>query len=351
MKAIRKTQDGPGLELVDVPIPKIKPHQVLVEIETASICGTDLHIYQWDEWSAGRVRPPLTIGHEFAGRIVEVGSQVQGLKKGMLVTAEGHFVCGTCYYCRTGQGHICDNVQVLGVDVDGIFAEYAAIDASNVWVLPEGSDPVLGAIRDPLGNAFHTVSPVRLRGQNVLITGCGPIGLFAVAIAKQAGARRVFVTDLNDYRLDLAKQAGADCAINVKDQDVVEIVREHTGGIGADVLLEMSGSAAALASGLAAVRKGAEVSLLGIFPGQVKVNLNEVIWKSLSVYGINGRRMYDTWYEMDAALDSGLDVYPIITHRFTFEQFTEAMELMKSGMCGKVLLYPTEEKLIQRWGK
>jgi len=350
LKAIRKTVAGPGLELVDAPIPKIRPDQVLVEVETAAICGTDLHIYNWDEWSAGRIRPPRIIGHEFAGRIVEVGSQVKGLKEGTLVTAEGHFTCGTCYYCRTGQGHICDDVHVLGVDVDGIFAEYAAIDASNVWVLPEGSDPVLGAIRDPLGNAFHTAFPHRLRGQNVLITGCGPIGLFTVAIAKQAGARQVFVTDMNEYRLDLAKEVGADYAINVRHEDAVEIVMEHT-GIGADVLLEMSGSAAALASGIAAVRKGAQVSLLGLFHGEIKVNLNEVIWKSLSLHGINGRRMYDTWYEMDAALSSGLNIYPIITHRFTFDQFAEAMELMNSGMCGKVLLYPNEQKLAERWRK
>ncbi len=344
MKAIRKTAAGPGLELVEVDIPSIADHQVLIEVDTAAICGTDLHIYNWDKWSANRIKPPRIIGHEFSGRIVQVGSRVNGLTEGMFVTAEGHFTCGTCYYCRTGQGHICDDVRILGVDVDGIFAEYAAVDASNVWLLPEGSDPAIGAIHDPLGNAVHAASAHRLRGENVLITGCGPIGLFAVALAKQAGARQIFASDINPYRLDLAKKAGADWAINAKEENVEEVVKDHT-GIGADVLIEMSGSAVAFDSGLAALRKGASASLLGIFPDAVRINIDDVIFKQITLHGVNGRRMYDTWYEMESALAAGLDVSSIITHRFSFEQFEEAMELMNSGSCGKVLLYPKGQKV------
>ncbi|NLV92436.1 MAG: L-threonine 3-dehydrogenase [Firmicutes bacterium] len=344
MKALRKTTAGPGLELVEVPIPEIRDDQVLVKIEVASICGTDLHIYNWDQWSQNRIKPPVTIGHEFAGRIVQLGSNVKGLELGQLVTAEGHFVCNTCYYCRTGQGHICDDVKILGVDTDGIFAEYAAIDASNVWVLPEGSDPAIGAIHDPLGNAFHAASPHKLTGQNVLITGCGPIGLFTVAVAKQAGAKQIFATDINPYRLNLAKEAGADWVINPLEDNVEEFVKDHT-GLGADALIEMSGSTAALASGIAALRKGATASLLGIFSRPVELNLDEIIFNQITITGINGRRMYDTWYDMEAALAAGLDVSSIITHRFTFDEVDKAMELMNSGATGKVLLYPDGDKL------
>lgn len=339
MKALQKKVKGPGLELCQVEVPKIRADQVLVKIEMAAICGTDLHIYNWNSWSANRVQPPRILGHEFTGRIVQLGADVTGLQAGMLVTAEGHFTCGRCYYCRTGQGHICDDVKILGVDVDGIFAEYAAIDAKNVWPLPEDGDPAIGAVHDPLGNAVHAAYTHCLTGQNVVITGCGPIGLFCIALARQAGARRVFASDVNDYRINLAKKLGADYVVNAQEEDLADIVHGAT-GIGADILLEMSGSRPALASGLDALRKGAVVSLLGIFSDQVDMNLDAVIFKQLTLYGINGRRIFDTWFQMEAALAAGLDVSPVITHRFSFEQYEEAMALMNSGRCGKVLLIP-----------
>ncbi len=339
MKALRKKTVGPGLELCQVEIPKIRADQVLVKIEIAAICGTDLHIYNWDKWSANRIKPPVTVGHEFTGRIVELGKDVTHLREGMLVTAEGHFTCGQCYYCRTGQGHICDDVKILGVDVDGIFAEYAAIDAGNIWLLPEDSDPAMGAIHDPLGNAVHAANVHCLTGQNVVITGCGPIGLFCIALAKQAGARRIFASDINDYRLDLARELGADYVVNAREAELADLVREIT-GIGADILLEMSGSRQAFASGLSALRKGASVSLLGIFADAVNMDLDAVIFNQLTLYGINGRRTFDTWYQMEAALQSGLNVAPVITHRFSFENYEKGMALMNSGHCGKVLLIP-----------
>ncbi|NMB12720.1 MAG: L-threonine 3-dehydrogenase [Firmicutes bacterium] len=339
MKALQKRVAGPGLELCEVEVPSIRPDQVLVKIEMAAICGTDLHIYNWDAWSRNRVQPPRTVGHEFTGRIARLGQGVTGLREGMLVTAEGHFTCGKCYYCRTGQGHICDDVKILGVDVDGIFAEYAAIDAKNVWPLPENGDPAIGAIHDPLGNAVHAAYVHCLTGQNVVITGCGPIGLFCIALARQAGARHIFASDVNDYRIDLAEKLGADYVVNAEKEDLAATVHKVT-GIGADILLEMSGSRQALASGLEALRKGAAVSLLGIFSDHVNMDLDEVIFNQLTLYGINGRRVFDTWFEMEAALDAGLDVSPVITHRFEFEQYEEAMALMNSGHCGKVLLIP-----------
>ena len=339
MKALRKTTANPGLELCEVEVPSIRSDQVLVKIEIAAICGTDLHIYNWDKWSSDRVKTPRTIGHEFAGRIVKLGEDVRHLKEGMLVTAEGHFTCGQCYYCRTGQGHICDDVKILGVDVDGIFAEYAAIDAKNIWLLPEDRDPAIGAIHDPLGNAVHSAYAHCLTGQNVVITGCGPIGLFCVALARHAGARKVFASDINEYRLDLARRLGADYVVNSRNGDLTSLVHKVT-GIGADILLEMSGSKEALADGLGALRKGAAASLLGIFSDSVSMDLDAVIFNQLTLYGINGRRVFDTWYQMEAALESGLDVSPVITHRFSFEEYEKGMALMNAGNCGKVLLIP-----------
>ncbi len=339
MRALQKRSAGPGLELCEVDIPKIGPNQVLVKIEVAAICGTDLHIYNWDTWSANRLHPPVIIGHEFAGRIVQVGKNVTGLTEGMLVTAEGHFTCGRCYYCRTGQGHICDDVKILGVDTDGIFAEYAAIDAGNVWPLPEGFDPAVGAVHDPLGNAFHAASAHCLLGKSVIVTGCGPIGLFCIAIARHSGAKLIIASDTNEYRRNLARQVGADYLVNGGDEELETVVREAT-GVGADVLLEMSGSSRALRSGLRALRKGGAASLLGIFSDDVSIDLDAVIFKQLTLYGINGRRMFDTWYQMKAALEGGLDIRPVITHKFKLEEYAEAMELMNSGRCGKVLLIP-----------
>lgn len=339
MRALQKRAAGPGLELCEVEVPKIRPDQVLVKIEVAAICGTDLHIYNWDAWSANRLRLPVTIGHEFAGRIVEVGENVIGLSEGMLVTAEGHLTCGRCYYCRTGQGHICDDVKILGVDVDGIFAEYAAIDAENIWPLPEGFDPAVGAVHDPLGNAVHAAYVHGLTGKNVIVTGCGPIGLFCIALARQAGARTIIASDMNEYRRNLAKELGADYVINGGAEELEGVVQKAT-GIGADVLLEMSGSSQALASGLRALRKGGAASLLGIFSDNVSMDLDAVIFNQLTLYGINGRRMYDTWFQMQRALEAGLDITPVITHKFKLEEYEEAMELLNSGSCGKVLLIP-----------
>ncbi|MTI96969.1 MAG: L-threonine 3-dehydrogenase [Firmicutes bacterium] len=342
MKALVKTGAGPGASLQQVPIPKPKPGEVLIKVTAAAICGTDVHIYGWDQWSAGRIKPPLIFGHEFCGEIVELGEGVKDVPMGKLVTVEGHFVCGKCYYCRTGQGHICQDVEIIGVDTDGCFAEYVVAPAENVWVLDEDVPVEVGAIHDPYGNAVHTTLIDEVVGNTVLVTGCGPIGVAAVAIAKKAGASRVYATDVNEYRLDLALKMGADKVFNVSEVNMVEALMEETEGAGVDVLLEMAGHPSAINDGFSVLRKGGWAALLGITPGKtVDIDLNDgIIFKGATVYGINGRKMYHTWYKMQALLRAGLDLTPMITHRFKFEEFEKAFELASSGKSGKIILYP-----------
>lgn len=341
MKALVKHARERGARLEQVPVPKLKHGEVMVKVTAAAICGTDVHIYKWDPWAAGRIRPPLVFGHEFCGEVVALGEGVEDLPLGTRVSAEGHFVCGKCYFCRTGQAHVCQDVEIIGVDTNGCFAEYIRVPRSNIWVLDREIPTEVAAIHDPFGNAVHTTLVDTIVGKTVLVTGCGPIGVAAVAIAKKAGATKVFASDLNDYRLDLALKLGADKVYKVGRDDMVAEVIAETDGLGADVLLEMAGAPASINDGFRALRKGGWAALLGLPSRPVEIDLADaIIFKGAKVYGINGRRMYETWYQMQALLRAGLDLTPLITHRFKFEEFEEAFELAISGNSGKIILYP-----------
>lgn len=341
MKALVKHAPERGARLEQVPVPKPQRGEVLVKVTAAAICGTDVHIYSWDPWAAGRIKPPLVFGHEFCGEVVALGEGVDDLALGTRVSAEGHFVCGKCYYCRTGQAHICQDVEIIGVDTNGCFAEYVRVPRSNIWALDADIPTEVAAIHDPFGNAVHTTLIDTIVGRTVLVTGCGPIGIAAVAIAKKAGATRVFASDLNDYRLDLALKMGADKVFKVGRDDMVQGVLQETHGLGVDVLLEMAGHPSAINDGFRALRKGGWAALLGLPSKPVEVDLADgIIFKGATVYGINGRRMYETWYQMQALLRAGLDLTPLITHSFKFEDFEEAFELAISGNSGKIILYP-----------
>ncbi len=341
MRTIRKLQPGPGLQVCDAPAPTMGAADVLIRVHHAGVCGTDLHIAQWDEWAQGRIRPPVTLGHEFAGEIVDVGEDVgDEFAPGQLVTAEGHIICGHCRQCRTGNGHICQRTSIIGVDRDGAFADHIAMPATNVMALGE-IPTTIGAIMDPMGNAFHTVlTGTEVPGSVVLVIGCGPIGCFAVGIARAAGASLVIGTDINPTRLELARGMGAQLLLNPQHDDVVARIRDATGGEGADIVCEMSGHPAAVTQAFQAVRLGGRVQLLGLPKGAVPLNLsNDVIFKGVTVYGVIGRRMYETWHQMRTFLTSGrLDPTPIITHRFPLERIDDALEAIASGAAGKVIL-------------
>jgi len=339
VQAIVKSQRAPGLTVTSVPKPTAGPGEVLIAVRHAGVCGTDLHIADWDAWAQGRVRPPIVVGHEFAGEIVAVGDGVSELRPGQLVTAEGHIVCGHCLQCRTGNSHICKRTQIIGVDRDGAFAEYIVMPATNVLSL-EGIPTAVGAVMDPMGNAFHTVLTADIPGSTVLVVGCGPIGCFAVGIARAAGAVRVIASDINPTRLDLAKKMGAHVTVNAARQDVVAAVLEETGGEGADVVCEMSGVPSALHQALAAVRMGGRVQLLGIPTGEVPIDFaREIIFKGITLYGVIGRRMYETWHQMRRYLTAGLlDPRPVMTHRFPLTRIAEALDAIRAGDAGKVIL-------------
>ena len=340
MRAIIKPETRPGLTVGDVPEPECGPADVVIKVHHAGVCGTDLHIAEWDEWARGRIKPPLVVGHEFAGEIVEVGREVgEELATGQLVTAEGHIICGHCRQCRMGNGHICQRTQIIGVDRDGAFAEYIRMPAINVMAL--GSIPTTtGAIMDPIGNAFHTVLTADIPGSTVLIVGCGPIGCFAVGIARAAGAARVIASDLNTYRLELAARMGADVLLNPNEDDVVARVVDETGGEGADLVCEMSGHPKALTQAMQAARLGGRVHLLGLPPEPVPLNFStDLIFKGLTVYGVIGRRMFETWHQMQMFLSSGLfDPTPVVTHQFPMERIDDALGSIGSGAAGKVIL-------------
>src|SRR5216117_1095526 len=339
MHAIVKEKRAPGLKVTTVPKPTAGPGEVLIAVRHAGVCGTDLHIADWDAWAQGRLRPPLVIGHEFAGEIVALGDGVTELKAGQLVTAEGHIVCGHCMQCRTGNGHICRNTRIIGVDRDGAFAEYITMPASNVLPL-NGIPTTVGAIMDPIGNAFHAVLTADIPGSTVFVAGCGPIGCFAVGIARAAGAAKVIASDVNARRLELAARMGAQLTINAAEDDVVGSVLEATGGEGADVVCEMSGVPSALQQAFAAVRMGGRVQLLGIPDGEVPMDLaTEIIFKGITVYGVIGRKMYQTWHQMRRFLIGGqFDPRPVITHKFPLAKIDEALAAIRSGDAGKVIL-------------
>ncbi len=339
MHAIVKERRAPGLKVTTVPKPTVGPGEVLIAVRHAGVCGTDLHIADWDAWAQGRLKPPLVIGHEFAGEIVAVGDGVAELKTGQLVTAEGHIVCGHCLQCRTGNGHICRRTQIIGVDRDGAFAEYITMPATNVLPL-DGIPTSVGAVMDPMGNAFHTVLTADIPGSTVFIVGCGPIGCFAVGIARAAGATKVIASDVNAKRLELAARMGAHVTINPSKDDVVRTVMEETGGEGADVVCEMSGVPSALHQALAAVRMGGRVQLLGIPTGEVPMNLaTEIIFKGITLYGVIGRKMYETWHQMRRYLTAGLvDPRPVITHQFPLARIDDALAVIRAGDAGKIIL-------------
>jgi threonine 3-dehydrogenase len=346
MRALVKAHPAAGAELRDMPVPVPGDGELLIQVEAASLCGTDLHIYRWDDWAQSRLGGglPRIFGHEMAGRVVAHGPNVRGrgeIPLGTLVAAETHLVDQSCYQCRTGREHVCANLRILGVDMDGAFAQYVSLPAHNAWP-SAGLTPEIAAIQEPMGNAVHAAFVEELAGQTVVVTGCGPIGLMTVAIAKLAGAARVFATDINPERLEIARRMGADVVINGKD-DVVARLRELTGGIGVDVVLEMSGAEIAIRQGFEAVTNGGRVSLLGIPERPITLDLaSDVIFKGLRVYGITGRKMFETWYRTQALLAQGLDLTPIVTHRIALRDYHQAFELLAGGHAGKVVLLPQE---------
>jgi threonine 3-dehydrogenase len=346
MKALRKTQAAKGLEIAEVPVPAIGPTDVLVRVSAASICGTDLHIYGWDRWSQGRIKPPVTLGHEFCGVVEKVGDEVTAVKPGDFVSAEMHVNCGHCHQCRLGEAHICQNLKIIGIDQDGAFAEFVKIPASNIWKLDAAIPERYGAILDPLGNAVHTVLAGLIAGQTVLVTGCGPIGLMAIAVAKACGSSTVFATETNAQRRAMALQMGADVTINPATEDAVAEILSATGGTGVDALLEMSGNPTAIQQGFSALRAGGRASLLGIPTESVPLDLvKDVIFKGATVQGIYGRRMYETWVQMTALLKAGrLNLEPLFGEKAPLEKFENAFAKLHRGLAGKILLYPSGMK-------
>jgi threonine 3-dehydrogenase len=340
MRALRKLTASPGFTLERVAVPKIGPSDVLIRVSTVGLCGTDLHIYRWDHWAQRRVKPPLTIGHEFVGHVAAVGSAVRAVAVGDRVSAEGHLACGVCKLCRTGQAHICEHVQIIGVDTNGAFADYIRMPEANVWKLAPSIPDTWAAVFDPLGNAVHTVMAADVSVKSVAITGVGSIGLMAIPVARAAGAATVFAIDVNPQKLALAARVGADATFLATQPDLVEDIVARTGGDGVDVLLEMSGSGSAIDSGLAMVRNGGVAALLGIPSDDIEINLAErIIFKGLTVLGINGRKMFETWYQTQSLVTTGrVDLTPIITHELPFEEFERAFALMQSGEAAKIVL-------------
>jgi len=338
MHALAKLTPEPGVQLTDVPVPTPGINDVLIKIKQTSICGTDVHIYNWDNWAQETIKPPMVIGHEFVGTIAEVGTNVQGFKKGDLVDGEGHIVCGECRNCLAGRRHLCRNTKGVGVNRDGAFAEYLCIPASNaVHVDPAIPLDVLSCF-DPLGNATHTALQFDLVGEDVLITGAGPIGCMAAAIAKHCGARKIVVTDVNADRLALAFRMGATRAVNVTKEKLPDVQKELKMREGFDVGLEMSGNPQALNDMIDNMAHGGRIAMLGIMPSAAAVNWNKVVFNMLTIKGIYGREMYETWYKMTSMIQSGLDITPVITHHFHYTDFQEAFDLMRSGKCGKIVL-------------
>ncbi|HSC45820.1 MAG TPA: L-threonine 3-dehydrogenase [Candidatus Acidoferrum sp.] len=342
MKALRKMNPARGLSLETATVPSVGPTDVLVRVRAASICGTDLHIYGWDRWSQGRIKPPVTLGHEFCGIIEKVGDQVTALKLGDFVSAEMHVNCGHCHQCRVGEAHICPNVKIIGIDQDGAFAEFVKIPASNIIKLDPAIPERYGAILDPLGNAVHTVLAGAIAGQTVLVTGCGPIGLMSIAVAKACGSSTVFATETNEHRRGMAKKMGADVIINPAAEDAPARILSETNKTGVDVLLEMSGNPTAIQQGFKALRAGGRASLLGIPTENVPLDLvNDVIFKGATVQGIYGRRMYETWVQMTALLKAGrLNLEPLFGERVQLENFEDAFAKLQGGLAGKILMYP-----------
>ena len=342
MKALRKTRPERGAQLESVHIPAFGPKDVLVRVRAASICGTDLHIYGWDKWSASRIHPPMTFGHEFCGTVERVGGEVKSVKPGDFVSAEMHLNCGHCRQCRVGQPHVCQNLKIIGIDLDGCFAEFVRIPATNIWKIDAAIPEHYAAILDPLGNAVHTVLAGEIAGQTVAVTGCGPIGLMAIAVAKACGCSTIFATEVNAHRRAMAAKMGADRAFDPAKENVVEEVHAATDGTGVDVLLEMSGHPAAIQQGFQMLRAGGRASLLGLPSQKIELDLlADVIFKGATVQGIFGRRMFETWVQMTTLLKDGkLNLEPLFGERLGLDRFAQAFDLLQGGLAGKILFYP-----------
>lgn len=338
MKALAKLEPGPGLTLTDVSKPGVGHNDVLIKIKKTAICGTDIHIWKWDEWAQKTIPVPMHVGHEYVGEIVEMGQEVRGFAVGDRVSGEGHITCGHCRNCRAGRRHLCRNTFGVGVNREGAFAEFLVIPAFNAFKIPEGISDDLAAIFDPYGNATHTALSFNLVGEDVLITGAGPIGIMAAAIARHVGARHVVITDVNEYRLDLALKMGATRAVNVAKTSLQNVMAELGMTEGFDVGMEMSGVPSAFQSLLKNMNHGGKVALLGIPPSNTAIDWKEVIFKGLEIKGVYGREMFETWYKMVAMLQSGLDLNPILTHQFAFQDYEKGFAVMLSGQSGKVIL-------------
>jgi threonine 3-dehydrogenase len=338
MKALVKSRREPGIWLEEIAEPKVGPNDVLIRVRRSAICGTDMHIFHWDHWAQQTIPVPIAVGHEYSGVIVDVGSEVAGFKPGDRVSGEGHITCGHCRNCRAGRRHLCRNTVGVGVSRAGSFAEYLALPAVNAFKLPDAIDDEIASILDPFGNATHTALSFGMVGEDVLITGAGPIGIMATAIARFVGARHIVVTDVNDYRLALARRMGASRAINVTRESLDGTMKELGMEEGFDVGCEMSGNPAALRELVRTMNHGGSVALLGIPPGDTAIDWNQVIFKGLVLKGIYGREMFETWYKMASMLQSGLDIRPVITHRLPIADFQRGFEIMGSGQSGKVIL-------------
>lgn len=338
MKALLKCSGGPGLKLENVPAPSIGINDVLIRVQATGICGTDLHIYQWDDWAQKTIPIPLVIGHEFAGEIVEVGSNVTGFAPGEIVSGEGHVVCGRCRNCLAGRRHLCAHTEGIGVNRPGAFAEYIALPMTNIWRHAPAIPREVAAIFDPFGNAVHTALSFPVLGEDVLITGAGPIGIMAAAVVRHAGARYVVITDVNPYRLELVRKMGVTLAVDTRETPIADVQKQLGMQEGFDVGLEMSGNQSAFSEMLANMSHGAKIAMLGIPPREMAIDWNKVIFNMLTIKGIYGREMYETWYKMTVMLESGLNIAPVITHRFHYTDYEKAFAALRSGNSGKVIL-------------
>jgi threonine 3-dehydrogenase len=338
MRALVKKHASEGIWMDDVPEPEVGHNDVLIRVRKTAICGTDIHIFNWDDWASQTIPVPMTVGHEFVGEVVDIGSEVRGIEIGDRVSGEGHITCGFCRNCRAGKRHLCRNTSGVGVNRPGCFADYISIPAFNTFKLPDAISDDVASILDPLGNATHTALSFDLVGEDVLITGAGPIGIMAVAIARFAGARHIVITDVNDYRLGLAQKMGASVTVNVTGTRLDDVMRDLGMQEGFDVGMEMSGNPEAFRDMLRTMHHGGRVALLGIPPAETSIDWNQVIFKGLIIKGIYGREMFETWYKMSSMLQSGLDLGPVITHHFPVSDYAPAFDIMRSGQSGKVIL-------------
>ncbi|GAB0110185.1 L-threonine 3-dehydrogenase [Pseudoalteromonas sp. SR43-6] len=338
MKALSKLKAEPGIWMTDAPKPEVGHNDLLIKIRKTAICGTDVHIYKWDEWASKTIPTPMVVGHEYVGEVVDMGQEVRGFQVGDRVSGEGHITCGHCRNCRAGRVHLCRNTTGVGVNREGAFAEYLVIPAFNAFKIPDNISDELASIFDPFGNAVHTALSFDLVGEDVLITGAGPIGIMAAAVAKHVGARHVVITDVNEYRLDLARKMGASRAVNVANEKLEDVMKELGMTEGFDIGLEMSGVPSAFNSMLNNMNHGGKIAMLGIPPSDMAVDWNQVIFKGLVIKGIYGREMFETWYKMASLIQSGLDLNPIITHQYSVDDFQAGFDMMISGQSGKVIL-------------